>query len=170
MAWTAPTTRSTGDLITAAIWNQDIVDNTNAEFPLGVGAWTAWTPTLGNLTLGNGTVTAQYQRIGRVIYWSFKFVLGSTSAVGTAPTFTLPAAPAVAPYGVFFPFGQANLYDNATNNYPGVVVLSSGGIVEIKAINAAGTYILTANVTATAPFTWTNTDEVHAIGVYQAAS
>jgi hypothetical protein len=27
MAWTDPTTRSTGDLITAAIWNTDMVDN-----------------------------------------------------------------------------------------------------------------------------------------------
>jgi hypothetical protein len=27
MAWTAPTTRSTGELITASIWNTDIVDN-----------------------------------------------------------------------------------------------------------------------------------------------
>jgi hypothetical protein len=29
MAWTAPTTRTTGELITAAIWNTDIVDNLN---------------------------------------------------------------------------------------------------------------------------------------------
>lgn len=27
MTWSNPTTRSTGDLITAAIWNQDVVDN-----------------------------------------------------------------------------------------------------------------------------------------------
>lgn len=27
MAWTAPTTRTTGDLITASIWNTDMVDN-----------------------------------------------------------------------------------------------------------------------------------------------
>jgi len=27
MAWTAPTTRSTGDLITASNWNTDLVDN-----------------------------------------------------------------------------------------------------------------------------------------------
>ncbi|NDJ35676.1 MAG: hypothetical protein GYB64_13525 [Chloroflexi bacterium] len=28
MVWQDPTTRQTGDLITAAIWNQDVVDNT----------------------------------------------------------------------------------------------------------------------------------------------
>jgi len=30
MAWTAPTTRATGNLITASIWNTDIVDNLDA--------------------------------------------------------------------------------------------------------------------------------------------
>lgn len=30
MAWVGPATRTTGTLITAAIWNQDIVDNSIA--------------------------------------------------------------------------------------------------------------------------------------------
>lgn len=30
MGWTGPTTRATGDLITASIWNTDIVDNLDA--------------------------------------------------------------------------------------------------------------------------------------------
>ena len=30
MAWTAPTTRATGNLITASIWNTDVVDNLRA--------------------------------------------------------------------------------------------------------------------------------------------
>ena len=36
MAWVTPTTRSTGDLITAAIWNQDVVNNPIALTPAGV--------------------------------------------------------------------------------------------------------------------------------------
>lgn len=36
MAWTTPTTRSTGDLITAAIWNQDVVNNPIALLPIGL--------------------------------------------------------------------------------------------------------------------------------------
>jgi hypothetical protein len=30
MSWTNPTTRNTGDLITAAIWNTDLVENLTA--------------------------------------------------------------------------------------------------------------------------------------------
>jgi hypothetical protein len=38
MAWSTPTSRSTGDLITAAIWNQDVVNNPIALTPAGVSA------------------------------------------------------------------------------------------------------------------------------------
>ncbi len=33
MAWSSPTTRATSDLITAAIWNQDVVNNPIALLP-----------------------------------------------------------------------------------------------------------------------------------------
>ena len=46
MAYTAPTTRSTGNLITATIWNTDVVDNiiylnskVNAQIQIPAGAW-----------------------------------------------------------------------------------------------------------------------------------
>ena len=46
MAYTAPTTRSTGDLITSTIWNTDMVDNIvylkssiNAQIQIPGGAW-----------------------------------------------------------------------------------------------------------------------------------
>ena len=48
MAWTNPTTRSTGNLITASIWNTDLVDNLvylkssiNAQIQIDADAWTA---------------------------------------------------------------------------------------------------------------------------------
>lgn len=36
MAWVAPSTRSTGDLITAAIWNEDVVNNVSFTYQGGV--------------------------------------------------------------------------------------------------------------------------------------
>ena len=36
MAWSTPTSRSTGDLITAAIWNQDVANNPIALTPAGL--------------------------------------------------------------------------------------------------------------------------------------
>lgn len=39
MAWVTPSTRSTGDLITAAIWNSDVVNNPIALAPTTKGQW-----------------------------------------------------------------------------------------------------------------------------------
>lgn len=58
MAWTSPTTRTTGTLITASIWNTDVVDNLsylktsiNANILLSSGMWASTT-----LPAGQGTV------------------------------------------------------------------------------------------------------------------
>lgn len=48
MTWTDPTTRSTGDLITAAIWNQDVVDNLEYLHERTV---TRWIPPHGSLSV-----------------------------------------------------------------------------------------------------------------------
>jgi hypothetical protein len=50
MTWTDPTTRSTGDLITAAIWNQDVVDNLDYLHDRAV---TRWLPPRGSTSLVN---------------------------------------------------------------------------------------------------------------------
>ncbi len=61
MTWTDPTTRSTGDLITAAIWNQDVVDNLEYLHERTV---TRWIPPHGNLSAAddwyviNGSIAA----------------------------------------------------------------------------------------------------------------
>ncbi len=53
--------------------------------------WQTWAPTWTNLTPGNGTYSfAKFCQIGKTVFVRLAFVLGSTSSVGTAPTFTLP--------------------------------------------------------------------------------
>jgi len=53
-------------------------------------AWQTWSPSLSNLTLGNGTQIAKYIQIGKTVFVRYKFLLGSTSSVGTSPTISLP--------------------------------------------------------------------------------
>jgi len=57
MAWTSPTTRATGVLVTASIWNTDVVDNlvylysqVNAQIQIPGGAWLPRTTTGGSST------------------------------------------------------------------------------------------------------------------------
>lgn len=52
------------------------------------GEWTPYTPTWVSLgtqpTLGNGTLTGAYVRIGMTIHYRVKLVFGSTTSAGTA--------------------------------------------------------------------------------------
>lgn len=49
-----------------------------------------WTPTLTNIVLGNGLQTAYYIQVGKLIFWYWQLILGTTSSMGTGPVVTLP--------------------------------------------------------------------------------
>jgi hypothetical protein len=61
MVWTAPTPRTTGELITASIWNTDLTDNLNA---LRGGAVAIASQTAGDFIYAAGP--AQFSRVGSV--------------------------------------------------------------------------------------------------------
>ena len=124
-----------------------------------------WPPTLTNLTQGSGTVTAKYRRVGKAVDWYFRFLYGAGSAVGTDPSWTLPAAPAS-----FYPSGES------FGNFPGVVHLIDASTAARQGhLNVAGSTVTITfwnatptlgQVTATAPWTWTTNDSITAWGSY----
>jgi hypothetical protein len=127
------------------------------------GAWTSYTPTLTNLTLGNGNLDARYRQIGKMVDVYFRFALGSTSAVGTSPSFTLPVN-GVSNSLIF----NAYFQDFGTNTFIGNLNYN-GTSMTIFCANVAGTHPSFASVTATVPFTWTTNDFIHAIFSYEVA-
>lgn len=134
-------------------------------------AWTSWTPTLGNLTLGNGTVTAAYALIGKTLHFRFKFVLGSTSAVSSLPNFTLPfslnsayfitsAKPKV---------GQGFCANAGVADYDTSLRASASGtpsVVEFVTIGTSGQHGV---LDATTPFTFGTGDCLAAFGTVEIA-
>lgn len=135
-----------------------------------LGAWTSYTPTLTNLTLGNGTSVATFARIGRTIHWRWVFTLGTTSAVGTVPTISLPVAAAADYSGQGPTFGICTFIDQGVANYSGRVTGLSSTTVHFQNENAAGTSVVMTNTSATVPFTFGSTDQIFATGTYEAAS
>lgn len=129
------------------------------------GAWTTWSPTLANLTLGNGTQIAKYRRLGNTVDFIWRFTLGSTSAVGTAPGFTLPVA-ASGDYTTYPPwFGM--LADVSTSvRPPAVVNLSSSTTVIVQYFSSLNTV---ANLGAAVPFVWTTSDFLSVTASYYTA-
>jgi hypothetical protein len=165
MAWTdfPAGLFTSGQILTAAQMNTYVRDNLKA-----VGdAWTSYTPTLVNVTQGNGTLVAKYVKAGRWVAFYVSFTLGSTSSIGgAAVTVTLPFTAAAVGAGSLW--GQ--LTDTGTQNYAVFPIWTSTTVVTPTAINTAGTYGAAAGVATTVPFTWGNTDLLLIGGTYEASA
>jgi hypothetical protein len=86
--------------------------------------WVDYTPTLAGFTIGNGTITSRYMRIGSTVFVDDRIVFGTTSTFGAAPTLTLPSTP-VDPAGwVWF---DGTVQASATSNLYVMRWRASGG-------------------------------------------
>jgi hypothetical protein len=140
-------------------------DSTTATGLKWAGAWTTWTPTIANLTIGNGVVTARYARIGNTVAFSFKVDFGSTTTVSGSPNFTLPIN-AASTAALFL-----NIVDAGVTNYygEGGIYSFDGSKVYCNAFNSVGTYLTNASWSATVPFTWGTGDYFTISGTYEVA-
>ena len=119
------------------------------------GGWTTWTPTWSNLTVGNGTVVARYQQIGKTVNYYLQFTMGSTSAVTGRIIWTLPVTPNQSFAGGL---GTAVLVDSGVGGYPGFLGGWSATQSYLSASNSSGTYATESATSATVPFTWAVND------------
>lgn len=126
MAYSAPSTWVAGAVLTAAQLNQQLRDNLLAAFPLGVDAWTAYTPTLTQSGAVTKTVTVgKYQRIGRLVYCQFSLAV---TGPGTASNIVLVGLPVAAAAGSV-PGGVFWINDaSAGINYVGAASVSAGAV------------------------------------------
>ena len=131
-------------------------------------AWDSYTPTLTNITLGNGTLAGDYWRAGRGIFFKVKLTFGSTTSVSGAMTIGLPVAYADGTDAEVF---AALLYDASANaRYPAKSQAISTTTVAVNAINSAATYLTESSTSSTIPFTWTTSDILIVAGFYESAS
>lgn len=113
------------------------------------GAWTPYTPTLTNINIGNGTLTAAYIQIGKTVIGRIRFRAGSTTSY-TAGLLeaTLPAPYANADASIDT-FGPAQVFNG--NN-------ASRALVDILPAAASGSTVYMAyggnTVSNTLPFAW----------------
>lgn len=136
------------------------------------GAWAAWTPTWTNVTVGDGTVVALYQQIGKTVFCRISLILGSTSAISGNIIFTLPVnRAAIAGTASMTPIGNASGFDSsAATAYRGSVTPNASvSQAQIAFLNASATYLTSALASATIPFTWAISDEIAGQFYYEAA-
>jgi hypothetical protein len=132
--------------------------------------WQTWTPTYNGITVGNGTVVARYQQIGKTVNLFYKLIFGSTSSLtGNVPLFTLPVTASSNYTAQLSAFGQANYVKPGTAQNIGFMYMYNTTNARFQNINTASTYAGAADVTATAPFTWGTSDYLEATITYEAA-
>lgn len=147
---------------------------TPAKLIAGTGSgWTmqSFTPTLANFTTGNGTVTGSYIQTGKIVYGEIYIACGTTTAFGTAMTFSLPVA-ANAKYGTrrLSPVGPITFLDSGTAIFVGTAVIDSSTTVAFVSVTGVGgTYATYTTTTGSVPFTIGAGDTIAIQFEYEAA-
>lgn len=152
MTWT-----TAGELVTATKLNE--------VFPHGDDAWIAWSPTYGNLTVGNGTVVSRYIQIGQLVALEYSITFGSTSAIAGNVTITLPVAGSLTANAAI---GQA-IFNDASGGRATGIIRSDGTNAVPHPLRADATYLTTNNLSSTVPFTWATGDILSFSAAYEAA-
>jgi len=129
-----------------------------------LGAWKAWTPTVGGGTwaIGNGTFTGgAYCQIGKTVHFRVRITWGTTSVFGAAGlNLTLPVTPGGNNHTLVSGFA----YDaSASARYP------LGGNIISSLLTLYNIVSPVTTVISTVPFTWVSTDMVDICGTYEAA-
>lgn len=142
-------------------------DRTNEKLLIGdgsntqavqTGAWTTFTPTMTNVTLGNGTLTGRYALSGKSCFVNITFTMGSTSSVSGVIKFNLPVQAANTNRQTL----SVSALDSGTNYRMGVCVIDANATLTTH-INGDNT----AEWNTTVPITWANGDLISISGAYE---
>lgn len=125
-------------------------------------AWSDYTPTFSNFTLGNGTVTGKYFRIGRLVHFIVQVTLGSTSSVSASGGIQASLPVAYASTARFH--GTARMAVGST--FMGTLI-GSGGNAVLYANNVSGTYETVTLTTSSIPGSWTTGHTFLMQGTYE---
>jgi hypothetical protein len=125
--------------------------------------WATYTPSNTGITLGNGTQTARYVKVGKTVFVSYKLVLGSTSSFSGAIYVGLPST------NNSISTCSINATDTGAGNYlaSGVADASTGSVL-CRPIKTNATYA-TWDDNLTSMFTWGTNDVLQFFITYEEA-
>lgn len=141
-----------------------------AETPEGFPAYFNYTTTPTNFTVGNGVLVTRWTAALGRMHIHLEFVLGSTSSVGSTPSFSLPVASSGYSSQFFTSVGVGMYFDNAGASYAGQIALNGSGDVSsayLVALITSSSYATQTDLSATKPFTWGTSDIMQAELTYQ---
>lgn len=160
---------STANAVTATSIAAGAVQPQALTTGTGTGwAWSSWTPTLANLTLGNGVVSATYIQTGKMVKLRMKFTFGSTSVITGIPTFSLPVT-ATAGYTGSGSMGSVIFLNTGVAGYFGYPELTSTTVMTMFTLNVSATYPTVVGWTNAIPFAFVNGSILYVEATYEAS-
>jgi len=131
------------------------------------GAWTSYTVTPTNLTIGSGTLTGRYIKIGKLVIGRVRCVLAADSSISGAVEFSKPVTSVSASFPTVI--GECVLLDYGTVEEMGRLLDSSTTKFKVQALTTPGTYVGITELSATSPWTWAVNDIIDCKFIYEAA-
>ncbi len=131
-----------------------------------LGRYISFTPTYSGITVGNGTNSGRYLRIGTFVHVLTDFTFGSSSSASGNLELILPftAQSSIRTY-----IGSAYILDAGINSYTGLVAKVSTTNARLEVQTAGGTYTNNNAATNTVPFTWGSGDLFYTSYIYEVA-
>jgi hypothetical protein len=134
------------------------------------GAWDTWTSTLTNLTIGNGTVSAKYKKVGRTVDFTLSINAGTTTSITGSFSFSLPVTAASITATKNF-IASGRMEDSGVNGYIIFSELTTTTTSAVFVVGAGGSYANIAALTGTVPYnSFGNGDSIFLSGSYEAAA
>jgi hypothetical protein len=88
-------------------------------------AWTTYTPTLGSVTLGNGTITGRYKQMGKTVTYRATLTLGSTTTFTGGGSQVFIGSPTT--HGPISAYAPVNAFHSVQGQALGFAFLNAGG-------------------------------------------
>lgn len=135
------------------------------------GAWSTWTPSYLNLTVGNGTVVARYLQVGKTVFFRFSLTWGSTTTFTSGSNISIsPPVNMSSNYTQFTTLGTASYFDTSAGAvYSSGIAFNSPTSMLPFVTSASGTYTSYGQVNNTNPMTWATGDTFSLVGSFEAA-
>lgn len=151
------TSRSIMALDTGTIW---VRNRANTGWLPYDTEWQTWTPSVANLSVGNGAQVARTLRQGKTCFGYYEFTLGSTSAFNASSTPSIPVPFAARVTSKLSKIGTGWAADVSAGVYAEMSPFldAAGAVIAPYPMAAGGPYVTLTGTFATAPFTWAVSD------------
>lgn len=126
-----------------------------------------FTPVFTNLATGTAILQARAQVLGGLQYFRVDIRFTASTNISGSVTMVSPMLTGdIAGALIRDPIGIATYIDaSPAGTNLGNVVISTDNTILLQAVNAAGTFATVVGISATAPFTWANDDELSFFGL-----